>query len=199
MSVFSFLESSSHIQSILKSHVWHSVSSGIWTSPSLFRGWHPAAEAADCLEIVQRKAMARPIFLSLLFLVTLGHAQFQPGGRLKPRLQRDRRNIRPNIILVLTDDQDLELGDETHLSVSASLLALMLGPNCVCYIEFYILWQRAGGSGWMGFLTLSLCVGSMQAMNKTRRIMEEGGTSFSNAFVTTPMCCPSRSSMLTGK
>ncbi|XP_064429397.1 extracellular sulfatase Sulf-2 isoform X4 [Mirounga angustirostris] len=58
--------------------------------------------------------MAPPSLLLCLLSATVfsllgGSSAFLSHHRLKGRFQRDRRNIRPNIILVLTDDQDVEL------------------------------------------------------------------------------------------
>jgi hypothetical protein len=40
---------------------------------------------------------------------------------------------------------------------------------------------------------------TLSVMRKTRRWLERSGVRYVNAYVTTPLCCPSRGTILTGK
>lgn len=122
------------------------------------------------------------LLLVLLFMVsgTVSQHQQAPGGRSRRlfpgnRVKKSHRNgeaettngqipinpllyeppmptnreKKPNIVLILTDDQDIELG-------------------------------------------------SLSFMPRTMRLLRDDGVQFRHAYTTTPMCCPARSSILTG-
>lgn len=83
--------------------------------------------------------LSAPLPLLLLLLVLGGvlpvaqGSGYLSGYRLRSRLQRDRhiRNIRPNIILILTDDQDIELGKTFRSIIPLSVLLSL----SVCFLS----------------------------------------------------------------
>jgi len=77
------------------------------------------------------------------------YMQIHRGFVFQETNENKKADKKPNIIFILTDDQDVKLG-------------------------------------------------GMVPMQKLNKLLVEEGTTFNNMFVTTPLCCPSRSSILTG-
>ncbi|KAM7367342.1 hypothetical protein PAMP_015251 [Pampus punctatissimus] len=46
---------------------------------------------------------------------------------------------------------------------------------------------------------LDIAIGGLSPLKKTKKLIGDAGISFTNAFVASPLCCPSRASILTGK
>ena len=65
---------------------------------------------------------------------------------------------RPNIVFILTDDQDTRLGRDDYTDI-----------------------------------------GSLEAMPKLQKHLMQGGARMRNAFVNTPICCPSRTEFFSGR
>ncbi|XP_008399108.1 N-acetylglucosamine-6-sulfatase isoform X1 [Poecilia reticulata] len=46
---------------------------------------------------------------------------------------------------------------------------------------------------------LDIAMGGLKPLTKTKKLIGDAGITFTNAFVASPLCCPSRASILTGK
>lgn len=107
-------------------------------------------------------------------------------------------NNRPNIIVILTDDQ-----------VTISKLELKIMMVCedfsiTIYLvgAFSVIVKSSRTFVWSSFSTnnkTDKCVtvedvflDAMTPMEKTNKLLAQAGTTFNNAFVNTPICCPSR-------
>ena len=83
------------------------------------------------------------------------------------------KDSRPNILLILTDDQV----NPRSLLYDTSI------DNHICYTYFR---------------GQDVELGSLQFMPKLQRHVGEAGAVYRRGYTTSPMCCPSRSSLLTG-
>jgi arylsulfatase A-like enzyme len=118
--------------------------------------------------------MVRPPVIAAIFLLICPCVQ-----TARPR--------RANIILFITDDQDVMLGSLDYMRLS---MAHALGSNPVTYFSY--------GHSKSQCSPLFRRPSCMRTPGHTRTALIGNGVHFTNAFVTSPICCPSRSTILTG-
>uniref|UniRef100_A0A182NN85 Sulfatase N-terminal domain-containing protein n=1 Tax=Anopheles dirus TaxID=7168 RepID=A0A182NN85_9DIPT len=83
-------------------------------------------------------------------------------------------------------------------SIVACLLLFVAGGCCTSRYEAD---ARNSGHNFVVILTddQDIMLNGMSPMSNTLRLIANKGLTFTNAFTTSPVCCPSRSSILTGK
>lgn len=83
---------------------------------------------------------------------------------------------------------------KTHLFYKAILVPLMLFSVASCAAPF----QTDRRPNFLIIVTDDQRLDTMEYMPNTRQLIFDQGVTFANGFVTTPLCCPSRASILTG-
>ncbi|RUS88020.1 hypothetical protein EGW08_004186 [Elysia chlorotica] len=97
------------------------------------------------------------------------------GGRGSGR----SRSTEPNIVVILTDDQDVLLGSLKYMPKLQKLLI------------------QQGATLNNSFVSTPMCCPSRSTFLSQKLLIQQGAT-LNNSFVSTPMCCPSRSTFLSG-
>uniref|UniRef100_UPI000EF4AE0E N-acetylglucosamine-6-sulfatase-like n=1 Tax=Ciona intestinalis TaxID=7719 RepID=UPI000EF4AE0E len=74
--------------------------------------------------------------------------------------------------------------------------------GCICTIEAQLVMSKASPPPNIVFILTDdqdTLLGGMDPLVKVKKLLQDEGTTFTNMFTSTPLCCPSRASILTGK